>query len=113
MTPQPHVVSRWLHVSQVALRRAISSCLDRPSPPSISGEDRGCEPGVTRDGRVFRFCKQPLEVVENVRNEPDPLQIFGGLRLKNRNTLWQKLRPLTRPHPPHFHIFHIICTANA
>jgi hypothetical protein len=24
-------------------------------------EARGCEPGVTRDGRVFRFCKQPLE----------------------------------------------------
>ena len=28
------------------------------------------EPGVTRDVRVYRFCKQPLEVGENVRNEP-------------------------------------------
>src|SRR5437867_7820764 len=30
-------VWRWPHVSQVALQRAISSCLDRPSLPSISG----------------------------------------------------------------------------
>ena len=44
-------------------------------------EARGCEPGVTRDGRVLRYCKQALEVGENIRDEPDPLRIFGGWRL--------------------------------
>ena len=32
-------------------------------------EARGCDPGVTPDGRAFRFCKQPLEVGENVRTQ--------------------------------------------
>ena len=41
--------------------------------------------GVTPDGRAFRFCKQPLEVGENVRNEPGPPQIFGGLRLRKQD----------------------------
>jgi cytochrome bd-type quinol oxidase subunit 1 len=48
-------------------------------------EARGCEPGVTRDGRAFRCCKQPLEVGENVRNEPGPPKIFGGLRLRKQD----------------------------
>src|SRR6202030_2102951 len=48
-------------------------------------EARLCEPGVTRDMRVNRFCKQPLKVGENVRNEPRPPQIFGGRRLRKQD----------------------------
>ncbi len=34
---------------------------------------------------VFRFCKQPLEVGENIRDEPSPPQIFGGRRLRKQD----------------------------
>ena len=30
------------------------------------------------------FCKQPLEVGENIRDEPDPPRIFGGRRLRKQ-----------------------------
>ena len=46
-------------------------------------EARGCEPGVPREGRVFRFCKQPLEVGENRRQMLDPLDC-QRLRSKGR-----------------------------
>jgi hypothetical protein len=38
-----------------------------------------------REGRVFRFCKQPLEVGENIRNERGPPRIFGGRRLRKQD----------------------------
>jgi hypothetical protein len=37
--------------------------------------------GATRGGWVFRFCKQPFEVGENIRDERGPPRIFGGRRL--------------------------------
>ena len=46
---------------------------------------RGCEPGVTCAGRVFRFCKQPLEVGENIRDERGPPRVFGGGRLRKQD----------------------------
>ena len=41
--------------------------------------------GVTRGGWVFRFCKQPLEVGENIRDERGPPRIFGGRRLRKQD----------------------------
>jgi hypothetical protein len=57
--------------------RTYRHCLDRCTQHEIdmmlfilaSILRRGCEPGVTCAGRVFRFCKQPLEVRENIRDE--------------------------------------------
>jgi hypothetical protein len=46
---------------------------------------RGCDPGVTCAGRVFRFCKQPLEVGENIRDERGPPRVFGGWRLRKQD----------------------------
>jgi len=46
---------------------------------------RNSEPGVTCAWRVFRFCKQPLEVGENIRDERGPPRIFGGRRLRKQD----------------------------
>ena len=51
----------------------------------LLNEARGCEPGVTCDGRVFRFCKQPLEVGENIRDERGPGRIFGSRRPRKQD----------------------------
>ena len=40
--------------------------------------------GVTC-GWVFRFCKQPLEVGENIRDERGPPRIFGGRCLRKQD----------------------------
>jgi hypothetical protein len=48
-------------------------------------EARGCKPGVPREGRVFQFCKQPLEVGENIRDKRGPPRIFGGRRLRKQD----------------------------
>jgi hypothetical protein len=42
-------------------------------------------PSQSSDGRAFRFCKQPLEVGENIRDEPGTPQIFGGWRLRKQD----------------------------
>jgi hypothetical protein len=34
---------------------------------------------------VFRFCKQPLEVGENIRDERGPPRVFGGWRLRKQD----------------------------
>jgi hypothetical protein len=52
--------------------------------PPLS-EARRSEPGVTRGGRVFWSCKQPLEVGKNIRDECSPSRIFGGRRLRKPN----------------------------
>ena len=47
---------------------------------------RGCEPGVTRDGRVFRFCEQPPEVGEKVRDKRAAApRILAGRRLRKQD----------------------------
>jgi hypothetical protein len=73
-----HFLFRLLGFAVSAL---LTSC--HRNPPL--NEARGCEPGVPREGRVFRFCKQPLEVGENIRDERGPRQIFGGRRLRKQD----------------------------
>src|SRR4030088_610428 len=41
---------------------------------AISPPQKRTEPSA---GGVFRFCKQPLEVGENIRDERGPPRIFG------------------------------------
>jgi hypothetical protein len=69
-------------------------------------------PGVTCDGHVIQFCKQPLEVGENIRDEPDPSRIFGSWRLRKTESedngpwpplhpsRWQTRREESAPVPP-------------
>ena len=66
----------------------------RVSPNGAWAVARSC---VTRGGWVFRFCKQPLEVGENIRDERGPPRIFGGRRLRKQD---QKITGLGHAFTP-------------
>jgi hypothetical protein len=76
-----------------AVSASLAFC--HSNPPL--NEARGWEPSITRNGRGFRFCKQPVEVGENIRDELGPPQIFGGRRLRKQD---QKITGLGHDFTP-------------
>jgi hypothetical protein len=54
-------------------------------------------PASPATGGGFRFCKQPVEVGKNIRDELGPPQIFGGRRLRKQD---QKITGLGHDFTP-------------
>src|SRR3984893_11563117 len=84
-------VLAMLHRKQGATIATIMQATDW-QPHSVHGfltavvrTKLGLTLAFTRGGWGFRFCKQPLEVGENIRDERGPPRIFGGRRLRKQD----------------------------